>query len=204
MKYDPKIHHRRSIRLKGYDYSSGGLYHIVVRTRNGVCVFGRISENEMKLSPIGEIAQSSWLEIPQHFKNVTLDISQVMPNHVHGILILHEKPPALVRVEYIQPIRGKARPETKNEFQHVVPKSVGSIVRSFKAAVTRICRRRGPSEFAWQRDFYDHVIRDGKDLDRIRRYIIDNPANWANDDDHPKNMRMDRMHVGDEDWSALD
>ena len=128
MQYDPKKHHRHSIRLPGYGYSQPGMYHVVVRTKKGICVFGDVVDNEMKLSATGEIAQSFWREIPHHFNNVTLDIFQVMPNHIHGILILQEKSPALVRVEYIQPIRGKARQERKNEFQHLTPKSVSSIV----------------------------------------------------------------------------
>jgi len=167
-----------------------------------VCLV-KVLESEMKLSPIGEIAQSFWLEIPQHFNNVRLDIFQVMPNHIHGILVLHEKPTAPVRVEYIQPIRGKAE-RVKNEFQHVIPESVGSIVRSFKAAVTRTSKKEGYLGFKWQRDFYDHIIRDGKDLDRIRRYILDNPANWGNDENLPDNIKMVRLHDGDENWSALD
>jgi putative transposase len=163
---DPKTHHRRSIRLKEYDYSSEGMYFVTVRTKKGECVFGEVVENEMRLSATGEIAQSCWLEIPEHFKNVKLagrpyemhtscatSLGLRLPNHLHGILFLHEKPPALVRVEYIQPIREKH----KNAFQHVVPKSVGSIIRSFKAAVTRQCPKEGQTVFQWHRDFYDHV-----------------------------------------------
>jgi len=81
---------------------------------------------------------------------------------------------------------------------------LGKIVRAFKAKSAKTIHDSGPKEFQWQRNFYDHVIRDGADLDRIRRYILDNPANWANDDDHPRNMRMDPMHESLEDWSALD
>jgi len=78
------------------------------------------------------------------------------------------------------------------------------IIRTYKAAVTTLCRESGHGEFKWHPRFYDHIIRDGKDLDRIRKYILDNPANWANDEHFPGNIRMDKIHSDGENWSALD
>ena len=85
----------------------------------------------------------------------------------------------------------------------MIPKSVGSIIRSFTAAVTRNCRVHGVSAFNWQRNYCEHIIRDGEDLDRIRKYVLENPMNWTNEENFPENIRMDRTHVSPEDWSAL-
>ena len=200
MEYNPKTHRRRSIRLKGYDYSHPGMYYATLCVGKRLTLFGEVIDNVVRLSAIGEVVRGCWEEIPKHFPNVKLDRYIVMPNHLHGILVLRENALDLVGVEYIQPRLG----QKKSQFQHVVPRSLGSIIRAFKAAVTRICRQNGHTGFEWQRDYYDHVIRDGHDLDRIRRYIIDNPANWANDQNFPGNIRMDKMHWGQEDWSALD
>jgi putative transposase len=97
MSYNPEIHHRRSIRLKDYDYSSGGAYFITICVKNRECLFGEIIEGKMNLSEIGEIAHNNWLNIPEHFNNVILDEFVVMPNHIHGILILN---PAEEDVKY--------------------------------------------------------------------------------------------------------
>ena len=199
---------RRSIRLRQFDYSEPGMYYVTMRTKGGECLFGDVVKGEVRLSGMGTFAEEYWQAIPEHFLNVSLDLFVVMPNHVHGILVIKERLPAFVRVEYIQPIREETRStqptRRKNEFQHVVPGSLGSIIRSYKAAVTRICHKKGMTAFKWQRDLYDHIIRDGKDLDRIRKYILDNPANWANDENFPGNIRMDEMQEGDESWSAMD
>jgi putative transposase len=101
MRYDPKKHARKSMRLKGYDYSEAGMYHVVVRTKNGECVFGEVEGNAMKLSPTGRIAEGCWLKISGHFLNVVLDQYVVMPNHIRGIILIKakyvSKPDVLVR-----------------------------------------------------------------------------------------------------------
>ena len=152
----------------------------------------------MKLSTIGKIVKECWEEIPRHFPNASLDEYAIMPNHFHGIIVLSGD--ALVRVEYIQPQRGepqRGRPRRRlNEYQHIIPKSVGSIIRSFKGAITRICRQGGFESFRWQRDYYEHIIRDVNDLARIRRYVIENPSNWVNDDNFPENIHQTRIVTG--------
>ena len=228
------MHHRRSIRLKEYDYSREGMYFVTVRTKGGECVFGDITSNKMKLSSIGEIVRSTWLEIPNHFTRVSLDLFQVMPNHLHGILIfapsvraIHESP-----IRETPPGESPIRERRRNEEKRILRKDVqlnvhtstpfsrnvdakmssispgrgtlSVIVRTYKAAVTTICREKGFRDFAWHPRFYEHVVRDGKDLDRIRKYILDNPKNWANDENFPGNIRMDEMQEGDESWSAMD
>ena len=202
MTYDPKKHHRKSIRLKGYNYSQAGMYYVVARTKKGECVLGEVVENEMKLSAVGKVAHACWLEIPQHFKNAGLDIFQVMPNHVHGIIIIRFP---LVRTRHAVSLRDKALKDrlVKSEFGKPVSGSLSTVVRSFKSAVTKSAHLAGYKDFGWHGRFYEHVIRDGNDLDRIRKYILDNPTNWANDDNFPKNVRMDRIFEGFDDWSPL-
>ena len=185
MKQYRTIHNRKSIRLKEYDYSQPGGYYVTLCTSEKECVFGEVVEDEVRLSPIGAIAKRCWDEIPKHFPMVELDEYIVMPNHIHGIIILNDlgRDVQLIRmnnnvgVEYIQPL-----PTT---FQYVISKSLGSIVRSYTAADTRECRKRNKYDFSWQRNYYDHIIRDDKDLDNVRNYIIDNPLKWAADEENP-------------------
>jgi REP element-mobilizing transposase RayT len=192
MKYDPRKHHRRSIRLQGYDYSQQGAYFITLVTQHRECSFGAIGEDGIRLSPIGQTTQDFWRQIPAHFPNVALDEFVVMPNHLHGIIVMRveriqpkqTEPP--VGVEYIQPLPNiQPRPPQRNAYQHIIPRSIGSIVRSYKASVTRWCRRAGYADFQWQRDYYEHIIRDEHALERIRHYIIGNPFHWATDDENP-------------------
>jgi putative transposase len=146
MKHNPLVHHRRSIRLRGHDYAQAGEYYVTLCIKDRECVLREIVRNEVKLSPFGEIAKTCWKEIPQHFPNTEVDEYVIMPNHLHGILLLKEHAHDLVGVEYIQPQRGEPR-QKRNEYQHVIPKSVGSIIRSFKGAVTRKCRQKGITGF---------------------------------------------------------
>jgi REP element-mobilizing transposase RayT len=184
MKYSPAIHHRKSICLQEYDYSEPGGYFVTLCTREKVRIFGEVVEDEVQLSPIGVIAKQCWDEIPKHFPNTQLDEYVIIPNHLYGIIILNDhgrdvqlnEMNNLVGVEYIQPL-----PKT---FQYVISKSLGSIIRTYKAAVSRECRKRKYYDSSWQRNYYDHIIRDDKDLDRIREYIIENPIKWYLDENN--------------------
>mgnify|MGYP002814623350 FL=1 len=108
MAYDPLRHHRRSIRLRGHDYSDPGEYYVTICTHNRECVLGEIKDGEMRLSNAGEIAETCWLEIPRHFPNVVLDEFVIMPDHMHGILILKEYVP--VGAQYVEPRRENIEP----------------------------------------------------------------------------------------------
>ncbi len=178
MKNNVSIHHRRSIRLKGYDYSQPGGYFVTICTQNHECVLGEIVDGQVRLSPAGEIASQCWLEIPKHFSNVELNVSVMMPNHVHGIIIIHQT----VGVQQVEPLR--------NEFQHMVPQSIGSIIRQYKSSVTRLCREQKYHDFRWQRNYYEHIIRNEADLNRIRKYIDENPWQWHYDEENPKNIKI--------------
>jgi REP element-mobilizing transposase RayT len=178
------LHKRRSIRLKEYDYSLPGEYFVTINVYDKQCLFGNFEDVDMKLSPQGKIAQQCWLDIPKHFKNVELDEYVIMPNHIHGILVLCES--TVVGVEYIQPLQEDIQllRELQKTYQHIVPNSIPSIIRSFKAAVTRECKKTG-FNFGWQRNYYEHVIRSEKDLQNVRDYITSNPLGWKKDKENP-------------------
>lgn len=184
-KYNPNIHHRKSIRLKGYDYSQAGLYFITICVQDRKCRFGEIAgvENfqpEMVLNDAGNIADKCWLEIPKHFPNAVLHEYIVMPNHVHGIVELIQtgspnESVAPVGVQNFEPL------PTRNEFRKIIPHSIGSIIRGYKIGVTKWFRNNTDIENVWQRNYYEHIIRDEKSYQRISEYIINNPKNWRED-----------------------
>jgi putative transposase len=186
--YNPNIHHRKSIRLREYDYSKAGLYYITICTADRKCLFGKIvpigvqnfepMRRKMILNDSGEIANGCWLQIPEHFPDVFLHEHIVMPNHVHGIIELTKSP---VGVENFQPLHKNFEPH-RNEYQKIIPHSIGSIVRGFKIGVTKWFRNNTNIENIWQRNYYEHIIRNEYSYDRIADYIIENPNNWENDD----------------------
>lgn len=174
-KFDPKKHHRRSIRLKGYDYTRSGAYYVTIVAYQRGHFFGEVVNAEMHLNELGQIACNEWFKTAALRPYVELyeDEFIVMPNHVHGIIwIIHE----IVGAER------RSAPTITN----VVPKSLGAIVRAYKSAVTyavnALQNQRGA--VLWQRNYYEHVIRDEKDLKAKRDYILSNPLNWENDDEN--------------------
>ena len=178
-----KLRHRRSIRLKGYDYSQAGAYFVTICTLNRECLFGEIKALEPAplLNECGEIVLDCWNAIPGHFQGVELDEFVVMPNHVHGILIIHDNG------------RGTACRAPTEQFGKPVAGSLPTIIRSFKSAVTkRIHERRGtPGCPVWHRNYYEHVVRDQDELNRIREYILLNPVQWLEDENNPANLDAD-------------
>lgn len=168
MKYNPDIHHRRSIRLRGCDYTSGGAYFVTANTHARECLFGQIVDSDLRLSEYGKIALECWLDIPNHCPQADLDAFIVMPNHIHGILVLDDDP------------ANSSDAPAQERFGKPVAGSLPTIVRLYKAAVTRRINelRSGPGMPIWQRNYYEHIIRDDDALNRIRAYIITNPARW--------------------------
>jgi len=160
-----KIHRRKSsLRLREYDYSRDGWCAVTICTKGKQPFLGEIVEEKMVLSGVGKIAQKYWQEIPSHFENVTLDEFIVMENHIHGIVVIeHEqygRRGAInmdVGARHASPLRPKKT-------------SLSTIIGSFKSAVSKKAHKVN-RDFAWQRSFYDHIIRNEKELDQIRRYI---------------------------------
>jgi putative transposase len=126
MKYNPNLHYRRSIRLKEYDYTSPGAYFVTICTFNRKCFFGDVRDERVILSAVGEKAKTFFREIPKHFETITLDEFVVMPNHLHGIIVIQN-----VGVQNFEPL------QRHSAFQHIVPKSLGSVIRAYKSALTR-------------------------------------------------------------------
>ena len=164
--------HRRSIRLKEYDYSQPGAYFITIATFQRDCLFGQITNEEMQLNEFGKIAGECWYAIPEHFVNVELAAYVIMPNHVHGIIVTREnKLLSSVGARHASPLPPRG----------VKPNSLGAIIGSFKSAVTK---RIGQKNI-WQRNYYEHIIRNEKEWDKIHRYIESNPVNWGSDNENP-------------------
>jgi len=175
-RYDPDRHHRRSIRLKGYDYTQPGAYFITICTYRRVCLFGQVIEGKMQWNGFGQIARDEWLRTAEIRPNVELDAFVVMPNHIHGIVIISDN-----RRGTTQNGRGTLqRAPTVERFGKPTSDSIPTIVRLFKSAVTkRINHQRGTRGMpVWQRNYYEHIIRTERALNAIRRYIVNNPARW--------------------------
>jgi REP element-mobilizing transposase RayT len=182
MKNDPEYSHRRSIRLRNYDYSQAGAYYVTICTRDRECLFGEIVDGEMRLNEMGQIITGCWDESPNHFPNVKLDAFVVMPNHVHGIIVIVETSDSgSVGARHAVPLQ--------RSFGQPISGSLPTIIRSFKSAVTRRINemRDTPGMPVWQRNYYEHVIRNNRELDRVRRYIAGNPARWTEDSENPAN-----------------
>ena len=207
MRYDPERHHRRSIRLKHYDYAQPGAYFVTIRIHEGDCMFGDINNGEMRRNELGEVVVACWNDLPNHYPHVELDAFVVMPNHVHGIVVLNEgtssdvgaglKPaPALPgRAGYKPaPTPGRAayKPTPTGGDCAVwkpAPKRHGlpEIVRAFKTFSARsINKIRGTAgNPVWQRDYYEHVVRSADEWNGIREYIGQNPLKWDLDRENP-------------------
>ncbi len=168
MRYNPDKHRRRSIRLKEYDYSKPARFFITICTYNRESLFGQIVDGEITLSEIGRIAKSYWGEY------------MIMPNHIHGIILILDSVDS-VGARYASPLQSPQIPRSAR------PKSLGAIVGSFKSATTKHINqiRKTPGILLWQRNYYEHIIRNKGELNKIREYIINNPLKWELDYDNP-------------------
>jgi putative transposase len=181
--YDPFNHHRRSVRLSDHDYSAAGAYFVTLCTTGRECLFGVIADMEMQLNEIGNLVTAAGRDIPQHFANVSLGAFVVMPNHIHGIVVIDD---ADVGAKHSSENRRMLRPY-KCPPRGTLPASLGAIVQNFKSVSTRKTNqlRVTPGAALWQRNYYEHIIRTEREWDVIACYIFDNPANWAEDSDNP-------------------
>ena len=240
---------RNSLRLKGYDYSQPGAYFITICTENKICYLGNIVDGITISYPISDVIREIWQEIPEKFKGVDLDAFIIMPNHVHGIVIINKECRDLIhqtrrnnsenmrggfvhqiRVkDYIEdlevsfikdnkvglinqaptknhlndkngglinqaPTKNRAFTKAKNwNLMQDSKRTVGKIIRYFKAKTARIVHDKFFPSFQWQRNYYEHSVRSPRELDSIREYIINNPLKWALDRENrlSKNFNMD-------------
>ncbi|MDE2888982.1 MAG: hypothetical protein OXR72_12285 [Gemmatimonadota bacterium] len=171
---DPEIRRRRAIRLRDNDYSRAGAYFITVCTVGRELLFGEVKDGEMALNELGWIVEEEWLQSAWIRSEIELDAWVVMPNHVHGIVIIADES------------RRGDRPVARGGPR---PKSLGAMMAGFKSAVTkRINAMRGtPGALVWQRNYYEHIIRNESTLYWIRQYIAVNPPGWSKDPENPAN-----------------
>ncbi len=177
-------YNRRSIRLPGYDYSSPGYYFITLCSHKRLKLFGNIKNKKMELSDYGQIARNCLLEIPGHFENITLDEIIIMPEHIHGILIIKNKfsvVAASVGARHALPRQMQQQQQQFERFGKPTVGSIPTIIRSYKSAVTNIinCIREQNKPPVWQKNYYEHIILNDITLKKVRRYIINNPAQYG-------------------------
>ena len=198
MKYSPDVHHRHSIRLQGYDYSQAGAYFVTICTQGRVCLFGEIAGGKMVLNDVGRIVVDEWTKTVLIRDGIELDEWVVMPNHFHGIVIfstpvgaihespLHESP---LRMTVTQR-RNMALPKLIGRFKMLSAKRINESRQTVGAKL-------------WQRNYYEHIVRNENELNRIRQYIIDNPKNWKSDRnyiDAGNRVREPMPEYGHEPW----
>ena len=198
-----KAANRRTIRLQNYDYSQPGFYFVTICTSKKKRMFGEIVNDEMHPNEVGKVIQSTWNTLPERFPCVELDEYIIMPNHIHGVIVIEETSISAPRVSHSSNVPerfkrymhansappphpvGRDKPGPYDDASRLHHASalpaLGEIVRTFKAVSTHDIRLSEKPNFAWQTNYYEHIIRNDKDLDRIREYIINNPAHWEED-----------------------
>ena len=198
---------RKLNRLRGYDYTQDGWYFITICAKNREHFFGKIINGKMYLSAIGKTTKKCWQEIPMHFLDTKLDAFIIMPNHIHGIIVIKNN----IVVGNKNFCSKTAENETvgnkivgnknfcslqQRSWQTKWARSLSSIVRGFKIGVTKWCRENNINnddyymQFSWQKSFYDHIIRNEKSLFKIREYIINNPLKWEFDQNNSDDLWM--------------
>ncbi|MFZ5434486.1 MAG: transposase [Calditrichota bacterium] len=168
MKHESQYPQRKRVRITAWDYRQSGFYSITICTNNRACSFGFIRDCKVELTALGCLVQSTWLDLPNRNSNISLDEFVVMPNHLHGILIITDGPP----------IHHDA--DIKRSFGKIQPHSISSMIRTFKARVTRKAGRK-----VWQSGFHEHIIQNDEDLANHRAYIRNNPLQWEHDRENP-------------------
>lgn len=172
MTYDPDRHHRRSIRLTGYDYTAAGLYYVTIVAQDRECQFGTVVDGVMEPNDAGRMVATIWNELPAFYPGVGVDAFVVMPNHLHGIIVLTAPSPVGA---------GMSLADVVHRFKTMTTKRY---VDGVKTAGWPAFRGR-----LWQRNYYEHIIRDDPSLDRIRRYVGENPSRWPEDGENPARVR---------------
>ena len=177
MKYNPDKHHRRTIRLKDYDYSQPGWYFVTVCAQNREMLFGDVVDGKMVLNDTGQMVQETWEWLATQYPYVELDTSVIMPNHLHGIVVI---------VDDCRGDLGKGGSRTAPTTQPTKTakrKPIGRLIGTFKTVTTKQINELNnpPGAKLWQHNYYEHIIRDEPELNRIRQYIIENPLKWKDD-----------------------
>lgn len=180
---DGSKHHRRSIRLKEYDYSRPGSYFVTICADNRKCLFGEIKDGQFLFNPVGEMVRKWWLKIPEKFVNVQTDKFVIMPNHLHGIIVLVGADPC------VYPMTGE--PVRKAQGRHT-DSPLPKIIQWFKTMTANEYMRmlkgqnlQPAAKLLWQRNYYEHIVRSEESQNKIREYILANPLQWEMDLENP-------------------
>lgn len=201
--FNPQIHHRRSIRLRGYDYAQTGLYFITICCENRECKFGKIvgaslADAQMELNEYGTVAYNEWVKLSERFSNFELDVFQIMPNHMHGIIVLNPVGAGFTPAQSVPSdqnaqtapsvpsaqIDSQTNPDCRAT-SRVAP-TIGDIVGAYKSLTAKTCLEIFKSKNQtmgklWQRNYYEHIIRNEQSYQTISKYIINNPVKWKED-----------------------
>jgi len=199
MRFHPERHHRRSIRLKGYDYRQAGAYFVTICTQDRAFLFGQVVHDEMQLNDAGKMVYDVWNDLPAFYPGVQTDAFIVMPNHIHGIIILVGADPRVCSDS--GPPACPGQPQELGQPQGVAPAlGLPDIVHRFKTMTTRRyadgVKRLGWEPFRgrlWQRNYYERIIRNEESLNRIRGYILTNPMRWALARENPHRVGVDEF-----------
>lgn len=215
MTFDPESHHRQSLRLEHFDYSSPGAYFVTICENTRACLFGDVLEGAVKLSPAGEMLREEIQGLPTRFDRLEIDEFVVMPNHLHAIFVLHEEKsdpgvaqgdhkdrPYGIDIDRPSDRRGEPRVRPSRGTQtYIRPRgtensSIGRIIQAFKS-ITTVNYIRGVHDRVWppfekrlwQRNYFERVIRDEPELEATRKYILENPSKWSLDEENPSLRR---------------
>jgi putative transposase len=190
MKFDPQRHHRHSLRLKGYDYSLAGGYFVTCVTESRARIFGVVVGGESRLNEAGEMVRAAWLALPERFPSIEMDAFVVMPDHFHGIVLIHDKS---VRAGLVpDPSEAGTSPAQTNSVPTRVAPTLGEIIGAFKSITTvenihGVEALKWPSfpKRLWMRNYYEHIIHSEAEGDRIYAYIETNPLRRVEDEEDP-------------------
>ncbi len=190
MNLESRKHHRRSIRLKDYDYTQPGAYFVTVCTYRWQHLFGEIVDGTMVLNPLGQAVREEWLRTASIRSYVELDEYLIMPNHIHGIIMIHDYPGFVGATRRVAPTTNRLRQPRGPK-----PDSLGAIIGQFKSRASKCLNniRGTPGQPVWQRNYYEHIIRDERSLHRIQQYVDNNPQRWHLDRYNPDGVGQDKF-----------
>ncbi|MCK5912820.1 MAG: transposase [Desulfuromusa sp.] len=176
MRFDQDIRHRRSIRLRDYDYSTAGAYFVTICTFERECLLGDVVNGEMRLSDMGQLVAPIWDSLGQRYPDAEVDAFVIMPNHIHGIITINGD----VQVGAIH------ESPLQNRRAMTLSRVIGYLKMNAAKRINQL--RDNPGAPVWQRNYYERVIRNGRELQSIQQYIVDNPAKWQEDENHPAHL----------------
>ncbi len=182
---NPSSPHRKNLRIPDFDYSQPGAYFVTIVTKDRKTLFGQIVDGEMVLNDIGRMVEEVWIAIPSHFPNVELGEFVIMPNHIHGIISITVAETHAIPAQRAHDVGATHASPLPRVSKGPVPGSVAAIIGSFKSAASKKFHKitNNPRKNLWQRNYYEHVIKNERDYQATYDYILANPMNWEKDEE---------------------